>query len=575
MIRSRKPPRDPHATATRHPMLSPRLPAWRSKFIVFVTFAAFAALAGRALWVQVVNHDFYVKQGQKRYQRTLELDAMRGRIVDRNGALLAVSLETFEIWANPRLLDEAAYAPLAKLLDMPLAELRRRLPRERSFVLLKRQVDADTAAHIDEMATGGITLIADSKRFYPEGESAAHVVGFTDIEDSGQEGVELAANARLRGTPGQREVIRDRLGRVISEPSERVLPKNGDTVQLTVDRRIQQLAYTQLKAAVTKNRAEAGSVVVLDAQNGEILALANWPSFDPNNRARLTGRQLRNRAVIDTFEPGSTIKPLVAALSMDLHRVNANTIIDTSPGTYRIGPAVIHDTSNHGRITVAQAIQMSSNIALAKLALNLPAQTIWNKYQEYGLGMRPEVTFPGAAAGRVRPWARWRPIEQATMAYGYGLSASLLQIAQVYTAYAGDGTMYPAKLLRETPGPQGAAAAGVAPRAVTTPATAASMRRMLEMATSQGGTGRAANVEGYRIGGKTGTARKQIGSGYAKNRYRALFVGMAPMSAPRVIVAVMIDDPAGGSFYGGTVAGPVFSGVMQGSLQLLGVPPDA
>ncbi|WP_322061992.1 penicillin-binding protein 2 [Paraburkholderia sp. J63] len=575
MIRSRKPPRDPHATATRHPMLSPRLPAWRSKFIVFVTFAAFAALAGRALWVQVVNHDFYVKQGQKRYQRTLELDAMRGRIVDRNGALLAVSLETFEIWANPRLLDEAAYAPLAKLLDMPLAELRRRLPRERSFVLLKRQVDADTAAHIDEMATGGITLIADSKRFYPEGESAAHVVGFTDIEDSGQEGVELAANARLRGTPGQREVIRDRLGRVISEPSERVLPKNGDTVQLTVDRRIQQLAYTQLKAAVTKNRAEAGSVVVLDAQSGEILALANWPSFDPNNRARLTGRQLRNRAVIDTFEPGSTIKPLVAALSMDLHRVNANTIIDTSPGTYRIGPAVIHDTSNHGRITVAQAIQMSSNIALAKLALNLPAQTIWNKYQEYGLGMRPEVTFPGAAAGRVRPWARWRPIEQATMAYGYGLSASLLQIAQVYTAYAGDGTMYPAKLLRETPGPQGTVAAGVAPRAVTTPATAASMRRMLEMATSQGGTGRAANVEGYRIGGKTGTARKQIGSGYAKNRYRALFVGMAPMSAPRVIVAVMIDDPAGGSFYGGTVAGPVFSGVMQGSLQLLGVPPDA
>ncbi|WP_213304728.1 peptidoglycan D,D-transpeptidase FtsI family protein [Paraburkholderia sacchari] len=570
MIRSRKPPRDPHATATRHPMLSPILPAWRSKFIVFVLFAAFAALAGRALWVQIVNHDFYVKQGQKRYQRTLELGAMRGRIVDRHGTLLAVSLETFEIWANPKLLDEAAYAPLAKLLDMPLAELRRRLPRERSFVLLKRQVDAETAAHIDEMATGGITLIADSKRFYPEGESAAHVVGFTDVEDQGQEGVELAANARLRGTPGQREVIRDRLGRVVSEPSERVQPKNGDTVQLTVDRRIQQLAYTQLKAAVAKHHAEAGSVVVLDAQNGEILALANWPSFDPNNRARLTGRQLRNRAVIDTFEPGSTIKPLVAALSMDLHKVNANTVIDTSPGTYRIGPAVIHDTSNHGRITVAQAIQMSSNIALAKMALNLPAQTIWSKYQDYGLGMRPEVTFPGAAAGRVRPWARWRPIEQATMAYGYGLSTSLLQIAQVYTAFAGDGTMYPAKLLSGEPGSPGAA-----PRAVTTPATAASMRKMLEMATSEGGTGRAANVEGYRIGGKTGTARKQIGAGYAKNRYRALFVGMAPMSAPRVVVAVMIDDPAGGSFYGGTVAGPVFSGVMQGTLQLLGVPPDA
>ncbi len=554
-------------------MLSPQLPAWRSKLVVFITFAAFAALAGRALWVQVVNHGFYVKQGQKRYQRTLELDAMRGGIVDRNGALLAVSLETFEIWANPRVLDEAAHAPLAKLLDMPLAELRRRLPPERAFVLLKRQVDAETAAHIDEMATGGITLIADSKRFYPEGESAAHVVGFTDVEDKGQEGVELAANARLHGTPGQREVIRDRLGRVISETRERVQPRNGDTVQLTIDRRVQQLAYSQLKTAVAKHHAEAGSVVVLDAQSGEILALANWPSFDPNNRSRLTGRQLRNRAVIDTFEPGSTIKPVVAALSMDLRKVNANTIIDTTPGTYRIGPAVIHDTSNHGRMTVAEAIQKSSNIALAKMALNLPAQTIWNKYQDYGLGLRPEVTFPGAAAGRVRPWARWRPIEQATMAYGYGLSASLLQIAQVYTAYAGDGTMYPARLLRESE--SAVASPATQPRTVTTPATAAALRGMLEMATREGGTGRAANVEGYRVGGKTGTARKQIGAGYAKNRYRALFVGMAPMSAPRVIVAVMIDDPAGGSFYGGTVAGPVFSGVMQGTLQMLGVPPDA
>lgn len=568
MNRTRKPPRDPHATATRHPMLAPRLPAWRSRFVVFVTFAAFLALAGRAFWVQIGNHDFYVKQGQKRYQRTLELDAMRGRITDRNGALLAVSLATFEVWATPKLLDAAAHAPLARMLAMPVKELGKRLAGDRSFVLLKRQVDAETAAHIDEMATGGITLIADSKRYYPEGESAAHVVGFTDVEDAGQEGVELAADERLQGTPGQREVIRDRLGRVISETSAPVQPRNGDTVQLTIDRRVQQLAYAQLKAAVAKHRAEAGSVVVLDAHNGEILALANWPSFDPNDRARLTGKQLRNRAVIDTFEPGSTIKPVVVSLAMDLRRVNASTMIDTSPGTYRIGPATIHDTSNHGRMTVAEAIQKSSNIALAKLALTLPAQTIWDKYQEYGLGQRPGVTFPGVAAGRVRPWARWRPIEQATMAYGYGLSASLLQMAQLYTAYAGDGTLHPATLIRD-------AAPALGPHRVTTPATAAAMRNMLEMATGDGGTGRAANVEGYRVGGKTGTARKQIGAGYAKNRYRALFVGMAPMSAPRVVVAVMIDDPAGGSFYGGTVAGPVFSGVTAGTLQLLGVPPDA
>ncbi|PXW17672.1 peptidoglycan synthetase FtsI [Paraburkholderia caballeronis] len=563
-------PRDPHAAATRHPMLAPRLPVWRSKLVILVMFAAFATLAGRALWIQVVDHAFYVGQGQKRYQRTLALDAMRGRIVDRNGALLAVSLETFEIWANPKLVDAATHAPLAKLLGLPRAELARRLAGERSFVLLRRQVDAQTAAHIDRMSPAGITLVADSKRFYPEGESAAHVVGFTDVEDDGQEGVELAVNDRLRGTPGQREVIRDRLGRVVSEPGPRVPPRHGDTVQLTIDRRIQQLAYAQLKAAVAKHNAQAGSVVVLDARNGEILALANWPSFDPNDRARLTGRELRNRAVVDTFEPGSTIKPVVVALSLDERKVRPQTIIDTSPGTLRIGTATIHDTSNHGRMTVAEAIQKSSNIALAKLALSLPAQTIWDKYQQYGLGQKPDLTFPGAAAGRLRPYARWRPIEQATMAYGYGLSASLLQIAQVYTAYAGDGTLHPVKLLGN-PAPDESPPAA---RRVATPATASQIRAMLEMATGEGGTGRAATVEGYRIGGKTGTARKQVGAGYAKNRYRSLFVGMAPMSDPRVIVAVMIDDPGGRAFYGGTVAGPVFSGVTAGTLQLLGVPPD-
>ncbi|MEZ0603704.1 peptidoglycan D,D-transpeptidase FtsI family protein [Paraburkholderia sp. IW21] len=568
---------DPYAPAAKNPLLAARLPMWRSKFIVLLVFGAFASLAGRAFWVQVVNQDFYVDQGQKRYQRTIELDATRGRIVDRNGSMLAVSLATYEIWATPKLIDAAAFAPLSKLLDLPLAELRRRLNGDKTFVLLKRQVDADTADHLGKLRLAGITQIADSKRFYPEGESAAHVVGFTDIEDNGQEGVELAANEQLLGAPGQREVIRDRLGRVVSETRPLVPAQNGDTIHLTIDRRIQQLAYAQLKDAIATHHAEAGSVVVLDARNGEILALANYPSFDPNDRARLTGRQLRNRAVVDTFEPGSTIKPVVVALSIDEGKVRPQSIIDTAPGWYKIGPAVIHDTSNHGAMTVAEAVQKSSNIALAKLALNLPAEKIWNKYQEYGLGLRPELTFPGVASGKVRPYQRWRPIEQATMAYGYGLSTSLLQIAQVYTAYAGDGTMHHVSLLRHdgNTGAAGAAQSGDNGHAVTTPATARAIRSMLEMATGAGGTGRAAAVEGYRIGGKTGTARKQIGATYAKNRYRALFVGMAPMSDPRLIVAVMIDDPAGKAFYGGTVAGPVFSGVTGGALQLLGVPPDA
>jgi cell division protein FtsI (penicillin-binding protein 3) len=487
-------------------------------------------------------------------------------------------------------------------------------------------VDADTAARIGKLGMAGITQIADSKRFYPEGESAAHVVGFTDIEDDGQEGIELAANELLSGAPGRREVIRDRLGRVVSETRPLLPARHGATVHLTIDRRIQQLAYGQLKAAIAKHRAEAGSVVVLDARNGEILALANYPSFDPNDRARLTGRQLRNRAVVDTFEPGSTIKPVVVALSLDAGKVRPGTLIDTAPGSYKIGPNVIHDTSDHGRMTVAEALQKSSNIALAKLALNLPAQKIWTTYRQYGLGQAPGLTFPGVAAGRLRPYHGWKPIEQATMAYGYGLSASLLQLAQVYTVYAGDGTLREAHLLRtqpavaaEAPGqtavagttgddasgsePGGAAdvsgVSGVAgsthrdsgiqpvstsptresdaqtdPRRVTTPATAAAIRTMLEMATGPGGTGQAASIQGYRVGGKTGTARKQVGASYAKNRYRALFVGMAPMSDPRLIVAVMIDDPGGRAFYGGTVAGPVFSGVAGGALQLLGVPPD-
>jgi cell division protein FtsI (penicillin-binding protein 3) len=586
MIQKKKSqPHDPYAPVAKNPVLAPTLPMWRSKFVILLVFAAFGSLAARAFWIQVVNQDFYVGQGQKRYQRTIELDATRGRIVDRNGSMLAVSLATYEIWATPKLLGEVNFAPLAALLEMPLTELRRRLAGDKAFVLLKRQVDADTASRIDKLGLAGITQIADSKRFYPEGESAAHVVGFTDIQDQGQEGVELAANQLLNGAAGQREVIRDRLGRAVSDTRPLVPAHNGATIRLTIDRRIQQLAYAQLKAAIAKHGAEAGSVVVLDARNGEILALANYPSFDPNDRTRLSGKQLRNRAVVDTFEPGSTIKPVVVALSMDKGKVGPQSLVDTSPGWYKIGPAVIHDTSNHGVMTVAEAVQKSSNIALAKLALNLPAETIWNKYQEYGLGRRPELTFPGAAAGKVRPFRRWRPIEQATMAYGYGLSASLLQLAQVYTAYAGDGTLHPARLLladpldREAGGgadesDDGPLAAG-AEHAVTTPATAQAIREMLEMATGPGGTGRAAAVEGYRVGGKTGTARKQIGATYAKNRYRALFVGMAPMSSPRLIVAVMIDDPAGRAFYGGTVAGPVFGSVTGGALQLLGVPPDA
>ena len=554
-------------------LIAPRWHAKRSACVMAVVTLAFVGLVARAGWVQIVEHDFHVAQGEKRHRQTLALDAQRGHIVDRHGALLAVSLATYEIWGEPDRIEPAAVEPLAKHLALSSAQLQARLASARTRVLLKRHVDAQTAGRIADLGLRGIAQIPSSKRFYPEGESAAHVVGLTDIDDVGQEGVELAANAVLAGEPGERDVIRDRLGRVVSDLRPLVPAHHGRTIRLTIDRRIQQLAFAQLKAALERHQAQAGSVVVLDANTGEILALANAPSFDPNARADLTPKTMRNRAAVDTFEPGSTIKPLAIATALDSGKLTADTLIDTAPGWYRIGPNTIHDTSNHGTVSVAEALATSSNIALAKISLMLPPETLWTAYRQYGLGLAPPLPFPGVAAGKLRPWQRWRPVEQATMAYGYGLSTSLLQMAQAYTALAGDGTLRPVALIASD-GNDASSFPSPPSIRVTTETSAATLRSMLEAATHTGGTGRAAHVEGYRVGGKTGTAWKHAGKGYAKNKYRSLFVGIAPIDAPRLVVAVMIDEPTKRSYYGGTVAGPVFSAVAGGALQLLGVPPS-
>ena len=542
-------------------------------------------------WVQVRQSGFLCRQGQKRYQRTIELDATRGRIVDRNGSMLAVSLATYEIWATPKLIDAAASRRSRACSRCRSRSCAGVWPATSAFVLLKRQVDADTASRIDKLGLAGITQIADSKRFYPEGESAAHVVGFTDIEDNGQEGVELAANAQLNGEAGQREVIRDRLGRAVSDTrAARARAKRRDD---PTDHRPPHPA-TRLRAIeggdceAQRGSRQRGGAGCAQRRDPRARQLPELRSERPHSPERPATAQPRAWSIRSSRARRSS--RVVVALSMDKGKVGPQTLIDTSPGWYRIGPAVIHDTSNHGVMTVAEAVQKSSNIALAKLALNLPAETIWNKYQEYGLGRAPELTFPGAAAGKVRPYKRWRPIEQATMAYGYGLSAvTAADRAGVHRLcrrrHAASGALAADRrgglgwaVLRQrgqaTQHGRCTARRG-AQHAVTTPATARAIRTMLEMATGPGGTGRAAAVEGYRVGGKTGTARKQIGASYAKNRYRALFVGMAPMSDPRVIVAVMIDDPAGRAFYGGTVAGPVFRRGDRRALQLLGVPPDA
>lgn len=556
-------------------LLAPRWHVKRSTCLMTVISIAFAGLVARAGWVQIVEHEFHVAQGEKRHRQTLALEAARGPIVDRQGALLAVSLTTYEIWGEPRRIDTNAIEPLAQALEITPNRLRERLAPERTNVLLKRHVDAQTASRIAGLGLPGITQIASAKRFYPEGESAAHVVGLTDIDDIGQEGVELAADARLAGNPGAREVIRDRLGRIVSDLHPLVPARQGQTVRLTIDRRIQQLAFAQLKIALARHRARAGSVVVLDAATGEILALASAPSFDPNAKAALTADAMRNRAVVDTFEPGSTIKPLAIATALDAGRVRPDTPIDTAPGYYRMGKHTIHDTSNHGTVSVAQALATSSNIALAKIALSLPPETLWTTYRQYGIGIAPALPFPGVAAGKLRPWQHWRPVEQATMGYGYGLSTSLLQMAQAYTALAGDGTLRPASLMAADDAAANETEAATRRGArVTNARTAATLRTMLEAATLAGGTGGAARVEGYRVGGKTGTAWKHAGKGYAKNQYRSLFVGIAPIDAPRLVVAVMIDEPSGASYYGGAVAGPVFAAVTGGALQLLGVPPS-
>jgi cell division protein FtsI (penicillin-binding protein 3) len=577
LLKKRK--RRPFALPEKNPILVPRVPAWRSTLVMGFMGLAFSALAARALWVQVVAHDFHAAQGQKRHRLTVELDAMRGRIVDRHGALLAVSLTTYDIWAEPARVDRSTRAGLAEALALPVRELEKRLAAERAFVLLKRHVDLQTANAIARLGIAGITQVAASKRFYPEGESVAHVIGFTDVDDEGQEGIELATDALLSGQAGIRDVIRDRLGRIVSELAPPIPARDGQTVRLTIDRRIQQLAHAQLQAALARHDAQAGSAIVLDARNGEVLALANAPSFDPNNQASRKGRALRNRALIDTFEPGSTIKPLAVALALDAGIVTPTTLVDTAPGHYTIGPNTIHDTSNHGTITIAEAVAKSSNVAMTKLALNLSAEQIWSKYREYGIGQAPRLPFPGLAAGSLRPWQRWRPIEQATMAYGYGLSMSLLQIAEAYTAFAGDGTLRPASLVIDE---EDAAfdssfdrREARPARRVTTPETAAAIRDMLEAAAAPGGTAQGARIDGYRVGGKTGTAWKHVGTGYGKEKYRSLFVGLAPIDMPRIVVAIMIDEPAGRTYSGGKVAAPVFASIASSTLQLLGVPPDA
>ncbi|NWK77570.1 penicillin-binding protein 2 [Aquitalea sp. LB_tupeE] len=545
-----------------------KMTAGRVRFVLLMLGMLFLALIGRAIYLQVVQQDFLQGQGEARFRRAMTLEANRGVITDRNGEPLAISSPVQTIWASPADMEPVAPAKLRELgslLDMSPEELATKLSdRKKEFVYIKRQINPEVADKVMALGIPGIAKQQEYRRFYPAGEIISHIIGFTGVDGKGQEGVELAREKMLAGKDGRRVVIKDRRGHIIEDVAAIEPPKDGQTLALAVDHRIQYLAYREIKAAVEENKAKAGSVVVLDAKTGELLALANYPSFNPNNRTGTTPEMLRNRAVIDLFEPGSTMKPLSISLALEHGKTTVNSVLDTH--TYMIGPATIRDVSPQASLNILGIIQKSSNVGTSKLALMSSPQDFWTYYDALGFGRPPNTGFPGEAAGRLRDWKNWRPIEQATMSFGYGVSVSLIQMARAYTIFTNDGVMLPISLYKTNNPMPG--------KRVLAEKTAHEMHDLLVANSEPGGGAVGGRIIGYSIGGKSGTARKLEGRTYVANKHRALFIGFAPGKNPKLIVAVMIDEPTAGKYYGGAISAPVFSQVAGGALRVLNVQPD-
>lgn len=557
-------------TRTSVPAVELRLPRWRARLLLGLLLTAFAALIGRAVWLQGVHDDFLQERGEERFKRTIEIPADRGVITDRDGAPLAISTPVESVWVRP---DDfrptsAQMQTLAKLLAMDGTAIERRIAEnaKRDFVFVRRQLPPDLASRVAELRIPGVFLQREFRRFYPAGELTAHLVGFTDVDERGQEGIELAFEETLAGRNGSRRVIRDRRGRIVEDAGSLRAPQRGRDVALSIDSRIQYRVYSELRNAMATHRAKGASAVVLDVRTGEVLALVNLPAYNPNNRGRLSGEQLRNRAITDLYEPGSTMKSFTIAAALESGFVRPDTVIQTAPGSMTIGSHTIRDVQVHGPLTVTQVLQKSSNVGSARIALAMPPAKLWQSFRDAGFGTPTRIGFPGEAQGRLRAPETWQRIEQATMSYGHGLSVTLLQIARAYTIFATDGELRPLSLTRVD--------APVAGEPVISAQTAATVRRILELATQVGGTAPLAQVPGYRVGGKTGTARK-LENGRYTTRYVASFIGLAPVSNPRLVIAVVVDEPSAGVFYGGRVAAPVFSGIASHALRLLGVAPDA
>jgi cell division protein FtsI (penicillin-binding protein 3) len=545
-----------------------KLPQWRRRLLLVLVLLCFGVLIGRAVLLQGVRHSFYQKEGDARTTREMKLYAHRGRIVDRNGEPLAISSPVESILANPAdaQVNKVQVAQLAKLLEMKESEISTKLAKQnRDFVYLKRRISPELANHIMALHIPGVNMQREYKRFYPAGEVAAHLVGYTGSDEKGLEGFELQYQNWLSGKSGSRHVIKDRQGHIVDDLEAVKLPQDGRDLVVSIDRKVQYLVYRELAKAVEENNAKAGAAVVLNAKTGEILAMANYPAYNPNNPSKDVTKS-RNRAIVDQFEPGSTMKPMTISAALETGKYTPETKIETAGGTYKIGPATVHDSHPNGLLSVAQVIQKSSNVGSAKIALSLEPKYMWGVFNQLGFGTITHVNFPGEAAGKLRNYKTWRPIEQATISFGNGISVTLLQLARAYTVFANDGELRPVTLLKSKDIAVG--------QQVFSKATALSVRDMLETVVQAGGTAPKAQVMGYRVAGKTGTAHKPGIGGY-QDKYIASFVGMAPASNPKLIVAVMIDEPSNGQYYGGIVAAPVFSAVMGATLRMMGVPQDA
>ena len=551
-----------------NPVLRVHYPLWRGRLVLSLLGLAFLALALRALYLQGITTEFLQQRGERIYESTLTLHASRGKILDRNGVVLAASVPARSIAIRPKDTKEAPpkkLQQLAELLDMSADELRKKIADEKPFVYLKRQVPLEIAQKVTDLRIPGLIQQPDNRRLYPESEVMANVVGFNNVEDRGQEGVEYLFDEQLSGQAGSRRIMRDRLGRTIESVGAVDFPVDGQNIKLSLDTRIQYQVYRALQEAMVTNKAKGAAAVVIDVKTGEILALGNMPTYDPNRRDSFRGANLRNQALTDTFEPGSIMKPFTVGLALELKRITPATSFNTGNGKLNYQGATISDVSANGTLDPAGVLLKSSNIGMTLISEKLQSREMWTRFNELGLGQVPQTGFPGAAAGRLRPYERWRLIEKATMSYGYGLSVSLLQVARAYTVFAREGDMVGLSLVKRED------------QATTTPIyppeVAQKIRAWLEAAAGPEGA-KAAQVQGYRVAGKSGTARKIVDGKYSTSRYRGSFVGFAPVSNPRIVVAVTIDEPQSGVYYGGKVAAPVFAAIVGGALRTMNVQPD-